>query len=184
MFERLSKPAKTAVMAGCGEAATRGEPFTEDVHLLIGCSIGRTHASSILRDAGATRSRIIELLDGLDDDTFDDNDVQALAAVGIDFTQIARAADDVFGEGALEAAAPSRRRGPTKRAAPLGASAKRVLAHALAETVNAGARRIEAEHLLLGVLHDPSPRCRALSVLLDLDYDAIRTRMNTNADSH
>src|SRR5438046_2767806 len=115
MFERLSKPAKAAVMAACGEAATRREPLTEDVHLLIGCSMGRSGASSILRDAGVTRSRIVEFLDGLDDDTFDDDDVQALAAVGINFSEIARAADDVFGEGALDAAARSRRPGPTKR---------------------------------------------------------------------
>src|SRR5262249_54716305 len=99
----------------------------------------------------------------------------------INFREIARAADEVFGEGALAAAAPSRRRGPTKRDAPLGASGKRVLVQALAETISVGARRIQTGHLLLGVLHDPSPRCRALNFILDLDYDTVRTRLDQDA---
>ena len=178
MFERLSKSAKAAVNAACIEAATRGDAVAEDVHLLIGCSMGRSEASTILHDVGATRQRILELLDGADSQPFDDDDAHALSTVGIDLAEVMRAAEDVFGSGALAESRPSARRGPTRRAAPLGPSAKQAIVQALSETINRGDRRIEAGHLLLGVLHDPSPRCRAITFLLDLDYDAAAARLN------
>jgi hypothetical protein len=177
MFERLSKPAKNAITAACAEAARRGDRLTDDVHLLIGCSMVRSDTSSMLKDAGATRSRIIEVLDGLDNEGFNEDDVRALAMVGVNFEAIARAAEDVFGKGALDAGPRSRLRGPTKRAARLGPSGKQAVAQALSETINADARRIGVEHLVLGVLHDPSPRCRAVTVMLDLDYDSVRARL-------
>ena len=173
MFERLSKSAKAAVSAACVEAAGRGESATDDVDLLIGCVTGRSRTSATLKDLGVTRQRIIELLDGLDEDEFDDDDVRALHTVGIDLGEVIRATDEVFGTGALDRASLSPRRGPTRRAAPLGPSAKAAISHALFLAVNERASRIEASHLLLGVLHDPSPRCRAVTFLLDLDYDAV-----------
>lgn len=179
MFERLSKSAKAAVNAACMEAAARGEVVTDDVHLLIGCAMGRSDASAILKDVGATRQRIIELLDGADAQPFDDDDERALSSVGIDLSEVTRAVEDVFGAGALSSASGARRRGPKRRAAPLGPSAKTAIVHALSETINRDDRRIEAGHLLLGILHDPSPRCRAITFLLDVDYDTVQARLDT-----
>ena len=183
MFERLSKSAKAAVTAGCMEAATVGEPATDDVHLLIGCSMGRSDGSAILKGAGATRARLVELLDGFDNDGFDDEDVRALSTVGIDFARVAASVEDIFGAGALDAPSPSQRRGPTRRAVPLGPTAKQALARSLSEAINRGARRIETTHLLLGVLHDPGPRCRAVTLMLDLDYDTVRTLVDNASTS-
>jgi len=180
MFERLSKSAKTAVNTSCIEAATRRDPATEDVHLLIGCAMGRSPAAAILKDVGATRQRILELLDGADAQPFDDEDARALGTVGIDLSEVTRAAEGVFGDGALSGSSPSRRRGPTRRAVPLGSSAKRAITQALHETINRADHRIEPEHLLLGVLHDPSPRCRELTFLLDLDYDTVQQRLDAS----
>ena len=183
MFERLSKSAKGAVMTACVEAAGRGEAMTDDVYLLLGCSMERSKASSRLKELGVTRQRLIELLDGLDDDEFDADDVRALSTVGIDLDRVTRAADDVFGAGALDDASPSRRRGPARRAAPLGPSAKQAISHALFLAISQRARRIEPSHLLLGVLHDPSPRCRAITFLLDLDYDTVSAVMDEASDA-
>ena len=180
MFERLSKSAKAAVNAACIEAASRGDLATDDVHLLIGCSMGRSDASSILKEVGATRLRILELLDGSDEQPFDDEDARALRTVGIDLAEVARAAEDVFGAGVFADSTESRRRGPTRRAAPLGPAAKQAIVQALSETIGRGARRIEPGHLLLGVLHDPSPRCRAITFLLELDYDTVQARLDAS----
>ena len=181
MFERLSKSAQAAVTAGCMEAATLGEAATGDVHLLIGCSMGRSEGSMILKNSGATRGRILELLDGLSSDTFDDDDVRALSLVGIDFATVTTTAEQVFGPGALDATPTTRRPGPTRRAVPLGPTGKQALTRALTETINRGARRIETSHLLLGVLHDPSPQCRAVTFMLDLDYDSVQTLLDNQA---
>ena len=183
MFERLSKSAKAAVVAACIEAATRGDTVTDDVHVLIGCSMGRSEVSAILKDLGVTRQRILELLDGMDAQPFDDDDARALSAVGIDLAEITRAAEDMFGAGALDDSTPARRRGPSRRAAPLGPAAKRAIVQALSETIHRGARRIEASHLLLGVLHDPSPRCRSITFLLDVDYDTVQARLDESLAS-
>jgi len=183
MFERLSKSAKAVVNAACVEAATRGDAVTDDVHLLIGCSMGSSGVAALLRDAGATRQRILELLDGADSEVFDEDDTLALSTVGIDLAEVTRAAEDVFGTGALADSAPTLRRGPSRRSAPLGPDAKQAIVQSLSETINRGDRRIEPSHLLLGVLHAPSPRCRAITFLLDLEYDAVAARLDASVSS-
>ena len=145
MFERFTRPARDVVTRATAYAvaATAGE--TRPEHLLRALLDDESSlAVVVLVDAGAPVARLREELDrhraryvdGLDDD-----DAEALRAIGIDLDEVVRRIDRNLG-------------GP--RVTPLrprfSRESKKSLELALREAIALQHRSIGAEHLLLGVV--------------------------------
>ncbi len=106
------------------------------------------------RDAGAARVGTEHLVLGLVDDP-DSLAVRAIAGLGGSIDQIRSAAP--WGT-------ESNRRSRGNGHVPFSADSKKVLELALRETIHSGSRRIETEHILLGILRDQkSPGARLLA---------------------
>ena len=183
MFERLGKSAKAAVISAQMEAATMGQDEAGDEHILLGClAASGSKAASLLRSRGITRQRLVEILDGLDHMDgagLDDDDARALSSLGIDLEEVIRSAEEVFGPGAMDRAQGPRRRGPRPRAARFGPAAIGAISQSVREAIVLGDRRVEVEHLLVAVLHDPTGRCAAVASAVGLDYDSVREQLNS-----
>jgi ATP-dependent Clp protease ATP-binding subunit ClpA len=182
VFERLGKSAKAAIISAQMEAATMGQGETADEHLLLGClAASGSRAASLLRSKGVTRPRLIDIIDGLDHmggAGLDEDDARALSGLGIDLEEVIRSAEEVFGPGAMDRAEGLRRRGPRPRVAGLGPAARRAISQSVMEAIVLGDRRVEVEHLLAAVLHDPTARCAAVAGAVGLDYDSVREQLN------
>ena len=164
------------------EAATLGREEAGDEHLLLGClAASGSKAASLLRSRGITRQRLVEILEGLDHMDgagLDDDDARALSSLGIDLEEVIRSAEEVFGPDAMDQAQGPRRRGPRPRAARFGPAAKRAISQSVMEAIVLGDRRVEVEHLLVALLHDPTGRCAAVASAVGLDYDSVREQLN------
>jgi len=182
VFERLGKSAKAAMISAQMEAATLGREEAGDEHLLLGClAASGSKAASLLRSRGITRQRLVEILEGLDHMDgagLDDDDARALSSLGIDLEEVIRSAEEVFGPGAMDRAEGLRRRGPRPRVAGLGPAARRAISQSVMEAIVLGDRRVEVEHLLVALLHDPTGRCAAVASAVGLDYDSVREQLN------
>jgi len=148
MFERFTKRSRAVVERAAGEAAALGADRIGPEHLLLGVAavdggvlerLGLGYAA--LRDAVGRAGG-----SGLDAD--------ALAAIGIDLDEVERRVEASFGPGALRAS----RRGRTR----FSVAAKKAMEASIREAVALGDRELGAEHILLGVLRDPSARVGAL----------------------
>jgi ATP-dependent Clp protease ATP-binding subunit ClpA len=146
MFERFSRTARAVVERAAGEARELGAPRVEPEHLLLGIA---AEAPGVLDGLGlgyaALRADLERSGGALDAD--------ALATIGIDLGEVERRVEASFGPGALRG-----RRGRT-RFAP---KAKKALELSLRETLALGDNRIEADHVLLGLMRDPGERVTAL----------------------
>ncbi|HST65757.1 MAG TPA: Clp protease N-terminal domain-containing protein [Mycobacteriales bacterium] len=149
MFERFTEAARGVVVEAEGLAIELGSPTLTPVHLLYGCAEVRDDtAGRPLRDAGLTGAVIRAALPRAGDGRIDPD---ALRAIGIDYDGIRAATERTFGPGALEGAAD--RRSPTgRRRVRFTPEAKRSLEQSLRVAVELHSRRIQAGHLLLGVL--------------------------------
>ena len=100
-------------------------------------------------------------------------DPAALSAFGIDFDAVRRAVDGEFGAGSLDRAlgrGRSRRRGHVR----LAPEAKKALERSLREALALRDRHIGAEHLLLGLLADPTFLAVRLLARHEVDVAALR----------
>ncbi len=142
MFERFTRPARDVVTRATAYAvaATAGE--TRPEHLLRALLDDEASlAVVVLADAGAPAARLREELDrhraryvdGLDDD-----DAEALAAIGIDLDEVVRRIDRHLG-------------GRPPRRPRFSREAKKVLELSLREAVSLHHNYIGTEHLLLGL---------------------------------
>ncbi|MCW2574830.1 MAG: Clp domain protein [Modestobacter sp.] len=164
MFGRFTDEARQAVNAAQGEARRLRAPRIEPVHLLLALSAEPGRAGRLLRDAGIDHDRLqaaVVRSGPLDAD--------ALAAVGIDLDQVRAATEAAFGPGALDRGRP-RATGPI-----FFADASR---QALAQTVGLVGRRhlgrIDAGHVLFGVLAVADPLVGRLLQQLGTDPDSLR----------
>ncbi len=156
MFERFTRQARDVVLQAVDAAREVRSAQIDTGHLLVALARDAGPAGAALRQAGVIAEQVLPELgrpapaDGLDP--------AALRAIGIDYDEVRRVVESEFGAGALDRALSrgrgrGRRSGGSPRFAP---EAKQALERALREAIGLGDRRIGAEHVLLGVLHDPS----------------------------
>ncbi|HET6624818.1 MAG TPA: Clp protease N-terminal domain-containing protein [Nocardioidaceae bacterium] len=148
MFERFTKPARTVVSNAHGKALATTSSEIRPEHLLMALlDEPGSLAVRVLEDHGVPRANASRTLDkhrmrhidGLDED-----DAEALQAIGIDLDEVVRRIDRNLG--GLAGPAPRRGRPGFSR------SAKKALGLALREAIALGHNYIGTEHLLLGML--------------------------------
>ena len=171
MQKRFSREARNVVVAATNSAALLGAEQTEAEHFLIALLVGpASKAREYLLRHGLTRSDVeLAIADAQESDVdFDDEDTAALAAFGFDLPRILQQLEERFGSPPPR---PSNRRGPRRLTVGFGETGKRVMHQALLEaSVRDGA--ITPEHILLGLLRDPSPTCSDLIAAYWISYEA------------
>jgi ATP-dependent Clp protease ATP-binding subunit ClpA len=151
MFERFVGDARRVALEANSVAAGLGSPSVEAEHLLVSIAASPHRAGHALRDVGLDSA---ELRDAIQRD-FE----RVLGRVGIDAS-------------AIEISANCRRTKPR-----WGASAKQGLESALVEAKRRGDRKIDCEHILLGLLraeHGTVPRLLAAE---GIDRDELTGRL-------
>ena len=144
MFERFTKAARATVERALtiAQDATAGEVRPE--HLLAALLEQEDClAVRVLAGLGAPAGEVREVLDGLRMryvDGLDDDDAEALQAIGIDLDEVVRRIDRNLG-------GPSTRR----RRPPFSRGSKKALQLALREAIALRHNYIGTEHLLLGL---------------------------------
>ena len=151
MFERFVADARRVALEANSVAAGLGSPSVEAEHLLVSIAASPNPAGHALRDVGLDSA---ELRDAIQRD-FE----RVLGRVGIDAS-------------GLDLSANCRRTKPR-----WGASAKQGLERAVKEAMLRGDRRIDCEHILLGLLraeHGTVPRLLAAE---GIDRDELTGRL-------
>lgn len=153
MFERFTEAAREVVVGAEDLAVELGLGEITPAHLLYGCAGVRDEtAAGPLRDAGLTAAVIRAALPRAPRPPAEQIDPDALRAIGVDYDGIRDATEQTFGPGALDGAPDRRSPGGRPRKPRFTPEAKRSLEQALRVTVELHHRRIQAGHLLLGVL--------------------------------
>jgi ATP-dependent Clp protease ATP-binding subunit ClpA len=161
MFEKFQKSAKVAVVLSQEEAREMDESRIGAEHVLVGVL---DSASGPLLDllggyglsADAVRDR---LRAGSQEPPLDDEDAQALKAIGIDLSQVRDSVSQAFDK-AFEKS--GRRKGRARGWRPFGmipfnSSAKKCLELALREAIAHKDNWIGCEHMVLGILRGGDP---------------------------
>jgi ATP-dependent Clp protease ATP-binding subunit ClpA len=149
MFERFTKPARECVVMAEQAARDLGHDWIGTEHLLLGVAEQPAGlAGRVLRDLGATPEDLrAEVLRVVGPSAIDRD---ALAAIGIDFDEVRRRAEETFGPGALDRS-PRCRRGGAGGHLPFTPRSKKSLELSLKTAVRLGDWFIGSEHLLLGI---------------------------------
>ena len=170
MFERFTKAARYAVVMAQEEARMLGAPNIDVEHLLLGLAAGPDDGiRKVLASGGITAATIRESLSRKRSaEPLGEEDAAALRSIGIDLDAVRESLDATFGADALDrAAAPEKPRGRFGFGGnggtnfghiPFTKAAKKVLELSLREAITRSDNRIEAAHVLLGVLRAPTPR--------------------------
>ncbi|MFJ1459664.1 Clp protease N-terminal domain-containing protein [Nocardia sp. N2S4-5] len=181
MFEKFAKPARHAVVVAQEEARELRSPSIDVEHVLLGLAAAPDPGlRKVLSDNGITADGLREALrrdhgedeSGPAGEPLGEEDAAALRSIGIDLEAVRESLEATFGEDALERAIPAEEQ-PRRSRFRLGGSmtfghipftrdAKKVLELSLRETISGGADRIEAGHVLLGLLRTPNDRTREL----------------------
>jgi Clp amino terminal domain, pathogenicity island component len=148
MFERFTEGARSVVVEAEDLAVELGSGVITPAHLLYGCAVAADDTAGPLREAGLTRAVIRAALPRAARPV----DPDALRAIGVDYDGIRAATERTFGPGALDGAPDRRSPAGRPRRPRFTPEAKRALEQALRVTVELHHRRIQAGHLLLGVL--------------------------------
>jgi ATP-dependent Clp protease ATP-binding subunit ClpA len=146
-FERFTKDARAAVIAARAEARAAGHPTVEAEHLLLAMA-----ASPELHAVGLDRQRLLVALA--------EEEARSLASVG------------VFAGEFEEPPA-----GRTPRDPQFATSAKLALQRGLAAAAKRGDRRLDASHVLLGVLAAQHGRVPRALKIAGVDVDELRARV-------
>jgi ATP-dependent Clp protease ATP-binding subunit ClpA len=145
MFERFTRPARTAVETATAYAQQSGAGETRPEHLFAAVlADGGCLAVRVLADAGAPPDELRAEVDRLRAtyvDGLDAEDAEALATLGIDLDEVARRIDRDLG-----GLVPRRRRPRFAR------ESKKALELALREALALHHDYIGTEHLLLGLV--------------------------------
>lgn len=153
MFERFTEAARGVVVEAEDLAVELGSGALTPAHLLYGCAEVRDDtAGRPLRDAGLTGAVIRAALPRAPRPPAQQVDPDALRAIGVDYDGIRAATERTFGPGALDGAPDRRSPAGRPRRPRFTPEAKRAMEQALRVTVELHHRRIQAGHLLLGVL--------------------------------
>ncbi len=204
MFERLTREVRAAVIAAQEIAREEGDDEVTPTHLLMALTRGDGAVPALLADHGIAPETIAEArgrgraaTSAPDRRPLDDDDAEALRALGIDLGAIRRAVEASFGEGALDAPTHSQEgpdtdhpdddvvtdeptaRGDRRRFSFGGnprfaATSKKSLELALREAIRARSKDVRDEHLALGILRADDDGIRTLLHALDVDVRALR----------
>ena len=144
MFERFTREAKHVVLAALDAAQRLGAEQVEPEHLLLGLAEGDTAASRAIAETGIDAAAISAAIEA--------DLVAMLEVVGVPASVV----------GATPAA-------PRADHPGFGVHGKGALEQALREAGRRNDRRLGAEHVLLGVLHAPSPTLVRVLTRLDVE---------------
>ena len=144
MFEKFSRDAKHVVVVALGAAQRLGAEQVEAEHLLLALAEGSTPAARAIAEAGIDADAITA--------TIEADLVAMLGVVGVPPSIV----------DAVPAA-------PRVDRPDFGVHAKRALEQAWREVLRRKERRIGPEHVLLGLLHAPSPTVARLLARLDVE---------------
>ena len=190
MFEKFTRQARQLVVGAQEEARELGHGWIGTEHLLLAAlrQPGDPGAATLVR-LGVTAEECRTAVKGVvgqEGGALDEQDAEALKALGIDLDEIRRRAEGAFGSGALdvpaEDPAEKRRRpfplgrrrdrdgadAPGKGHIPFTARAKKALELALREAVARKDRHIGVEHVVLALLRSDDNITAALFAELDL----------------
>lgn len=173
MFERFAKAPKYAIVVAQEEARELRSPSIQVEHVLLGLLVAPDEGlRRLLAERGITAEGVRgELGRKRTGEPLGEEDAEALRSIGIDLDAVRESLEATFGEDALERAVPAEkeRRGLFRGAKgmntghiPFTRDAKKVLELSLRETIARGDDRIEAGHVLLGVLRAPNDTTRRL----------------------
>jgi ATP-dependent Clp protease ATP-binding subunit ClpA len=164
MFERFTTQARTVIVTARDEGEQLHHRYIGTEHLLLALlNDGSGIPYTVLTAAGLDHDRVradIERIVGLGRRTFDDGDVEALHAIGIDLPAVQAKIEELFGPGALDPPAPEPRRGLLRRRTPrqprgrFTPRSKKVLELSLREALRLGHDYLGPEHILLGLLRE------------------------------
>lgn len=172
MFERFTKDARETVVGAQAQARDLGHGRIGTEHVLLALLDADDGTARTLRahglDTAALRARVAAV-GGRDGDL----DPDALRAIGIDLDAVRRAAEDSFGEGALDAP-PGERRGRRSHL-PFSKEAKKALELSLRHAIRLKHNHIATGHILLGLLHDDDFRAVRLAWESGADVAELRT---------
>lgn len=166
MFEKFQKSAKVAVMLSQEEAREMDDTRIGAEHVLVGVldSAGAP-LSELMGGYGLTADGVRDRLRaGSEQPPMDDEDAEALRAIGIDLSQVRESVSKVFGPQAFDEAfeKSGRRKGRMRGWRPFGmipfnSSAKKCLELALREAIAHKDNWIGCEHMVLGILRGGDP---------------------------
>ncbi|SHP75219.1 Clp protease N-terminal domain-containing protein [Mycobacteroides abscessus] len=166
MFEKFQKSAKVAVVLSQEEAREMDDTRIGAEHVLVGVldSAGAP-LSELMGGYGLTADGVRDRLRaGSEQPPMDDEDAEALRAIGIDLSQVRESVSKVFGPQAFDKAfeKSGRRKARVRGWRPFGmipfnSSAKKCLELALREAIAHKDNWIGCEHMVLGILRGGDP---------------------------
>lgn len=173
MFERFAKAPRYAIVVAQEEARELRSPSIEVEHVLLGLLMS---PDPLLRkvfddndvDAASVRHKLTV---AHPEKPLGEEDAAALKAIGIDLDAVRDSVQATFGEDVFDEPAPSAGKGRGRFRLggsmsfghiPFSGDAKKSLELALREALSRGDDRIEAGHVLLGVLRAANPATGAL----------------------
>ncbi|WP_227979564.1 Clp protease N-terminal domain-containing protein [Nocardia spumae] len=167
MFERFAKAPRYAIVVAQEEARELRSPSIDVEHVLLGllCSPD-TGLRELLNDNGVTVEGVREKLTRQSpSEPLGADDAAALKSIGIDLEAVRDSVQATFGEDVFDEPDPvvDKGRGRFRLGGsmtfghiPFTRDAKKVLELSLREAVSRGDDRIEAGHVLLGILRSPN----------------------------
>lgn len=172
MFERFAKAPRYAIVVAQEEARELRSSSIQVEHVLLGLLVAPDEGlREVLAGQGITAEGVrAELGRKRTGEPLGEEDAEALRSIGIDLDAVRESLEATFGEDALERAVPAeperrgifRSRGMGMGHIPFTKDAKKVLELSLREAIARGDDRIEAGHVLLGVLRAPNDTTRRL----------------------
>lgn len=166
MFEEFQKSAKVAVILSQEEAREMDDTRIGAEHVLVGVldSAGAP-LSELMGGYGLTADGVRDRLRaGSEQPPMDEEDAEALRAIGIDLSQVRESVSKVFGPQAFDKAfeKSGRRKARVRGWRPFGmipfnSSAKKCLELALREAIAHKDNWIGCEHMVLGILRGGDP---------------------------
>ena len=144
MFERFTRDAELVVLGALGATQRLGAEQVEPEHLLLALAEGRTPAARAIAEAGLDDDAITAAIEA--------DLVAMLEVVGVPASVV----------DAIPAA-------PRVDRPDFGVHARRALEQAMREAIRRDERRLGPEHVLLGVLHAPSPTVARVLARLDVE---------------
>jgi ATP-dependent Clp protease ATP-binding subunit ClpA len=168
VFERFTDEARQVVVAAQSEARQLRAGRIEPIHLLLALAGEPGRGGRVLRDAGVDHERLraVVVRSGA-------LDADALAAVGIDLDAVRSATEAAFGPGALD-----RDRRWVSGHIPFTDRSKQALVETVRLVGLQRVNRIDAGHVLFGVLAVDDPLVVRVLQQLGADVQDLRLRLS------
>ena len=196
MFERFTADARAVVVTAQVEARRLGHNFIGTEHTLLGLlsaedsAVARALAGDGV-DAEFVRGDIVRRVGPHPPDLsfaeIEQEDAEALKAIGIDLAEVRKAIEATFGEGALRIPRENtpRKRGLFGRSyangghIPFTNRNKKVLELSLREALRLNQKFIAPEHIMLGLLREGQGLAVLILAEKGVDLSRLRTEMTT-----